>query len=61
VWVATSQVAVGLLNGESRECSYKLNIVANHEGNKLNPQLSVGWQPYRGNSIQLALKKNAYI
>jgi hypothetical protein len=45
-----------MLNGESRERSCKLNIVANHEGNKLNPQLSVGWQPYSGNSIQLALK-----
>jgi hypothetical protein len=29
--------------------------VANHEGNQLNPQLSVEWQPYSGNSIQLAL------
>jgi hypothetical protein len=50
-----------VLNGESRERSWKLNIVANHEGNTLNPQLSVGWQSYSGNSIQLALKKNAYI
>ena len=50
-----------MLNGESRERSCKSNIAANHEGNKLNPQLSIGWQPYSSNSIQLALNKYAYI
>ena len=56
-----AEILLSLLKGKSCERSSKLSIVANHEGNQLNPQLSVGWQPYSDNSIQLALNKHAYI